>query len=417
MVGSGKTIWLINHAAMPPEYEVRIQTLKRAQYLREFGFNVLIISSSYLHNTDINLIKDQSPYKFFDYDGGHSFIHIKTKNYKGNGIQRIFNLVVFYFRLWWYASKFEKPDYISHIAAVPFSNITYLIAKKFKAKFIVDVVDLWPESFVAYGLITKNNFLLQLAYKAEYWLYKKADILIFSMEGGKDYIIEKGWSIEQGGKVNLEKVVYINNGVDLEDFDNNKILFKLDDEDLERKEVFRVIYVGSIRLANNLKQLIDAAELLKDLTNMQFLIYGDGEDREYLEIYCNEKKLYNVVFKQRWVELKYIPYILSKSSLNILNYKNSAILRFGGSQSKSFQYMASGKPICANVAMSYCPINQFNLGIAKIFHTPIEYAEAIRSIYNLNTDAYLQMCTNAREASRLYDYKSLTKKFVNTIIN
>lgn len=417
MVGTGKTIWLINHAAMPPQYEVRIQTLKRAQYLREHGFKVWIISGSYLHNTDINLIKDQSPYEFVDYDGGHSFIHIRTKNYTGNGIQRIFNLIVFYFRLWWYASKFEKPDYISHIAAVPFSNITYFIAKKIKAKFIVDVVDLWPESFVAYGLIAKNNLLLKLAYWAEYWLYKKADVLIFSMEGGRDYIKEKGWSIEQGGKVNLEKVVYINNGVDLQDFDNNKLQFRLDDEDLENEGVFRVVYVGSIRLANNLKQLIDAAELLKDLTNMQFLIYGDGEDRSYLENYCIEKKISNVVFKQRWVELKYIPYILSKSSLNILNYKNSEILRFGGSQSKSFQYMASGKPICANVAMSYCPINQFNLGIAKEFHTPAEYAEAIKSIYELKTDAYLQMCSNAREASKLYDYKSLTKKFVDALIH
>lgn len=180
--------------------------------------------------------------------------------------------------------------------------------------------------------------------------------------------------------------------------------------------MFRVVYVGSIRLANNLRQLIDAAELLKDLTNVQFLIYGDGEDRPYLENYCIEKKLSNVVFKQRWVELKYIPYILSKSSLNILNYKNSEILRFGGSQSKSFQYMASGKPICANVAMGYCPIKQFNLGIAKEFQTPAAYAEAIKSIYELKTDAYHQMCSNAREASKLYDYKSLTKKFVNALI-
>jgi len=417
MVGAGKTIWLINHAAMPPEYEVRIQTLKRAQYLRDYGFKVYIICGSYLHNTNINLITDNTPYKLVEYEGGHSFIHIRTKNYIGNGSQRILNLIFFYFRLWWYASKFERPDYISHIAAVPFSNITYFIAKKFNSKFIVDVVDLWPESFVAYGLIKKSNLFLKLAYRAEYWLYKKADLLIFSMEGGKDYIKEKGWATEQGGKVNLDKVFYINNGVDLQDFNNNQLHYKLDDKDLESEHVFRVIYVGSIRLANNLKQLIDAAELLKDLPNMQFLIYGDGEDREYLENYCVESNFTNVIFKQRFVELKFIPNIVSKSSLNILNYKNSEILRFGGSQSKSFQYMASGKPICANVAMSYCPINQFNLGIAKEFHTPNEYAAAIKSIYEMNTYAYLQMCSNAKEASKLYDYKSLTKKFVNAIIN
>lgn len=417
MVGAGKTIWLINHAAMPPQYEVRIQTLKRAQYLKDYGFKVIIICGSFLHNTNINLIEDNTQYKLIEYEGEHSFIHIRTKKYKGNGIARIFSLLTFYLRFWRLSSKFEKPDFVCNVVAVPFSNITYFVSKKLKAKFIVDVVDLWPESFLAYGLVSKNNFLLKLAYNAEYWIYRKADVLIFSMEGGKDYIKEKGWAIEQGGHINLDKVVYINNGVDLEDFDYNQLHYKLYDEDLENEQMFRVIYVGSIRLANNLKQLIDAAELLKDLPNMQFLIYGDGEDREYLETYCKEKKLSNVVFKQRWVELKYIPYILSKSSLNILNYKNSEILRFGGSQSKSFQYMASGKPICANVAMSYCPINRFQLGIAKEFQTPFEYASAIKSIYELNPDAYLQMCTNAREVSKMYDYKSLTNKFVNALMN
>ena len=53
-----KKIWLINPGAMPPRHEVRIQTLKRAQYLIEAGYDVTIIGGSYLHNTTINLITD-----------------------------------------------------------------------------------------------------------------------------------------------------------------------------------------------------------------------------------------------------------------------------------------------------------------------------------------------------------------------
>jgi glycosyltransferase involved in cell wall biosynthesis len=418
MVGQGKTIWLINHAAMPPQNEVRIQTLKRAKYLRVQGYKVYIISGSYLHNTDINLIQDSSPYKFVNYEEDHSFIHIKTKNYKGNGLQRIISLISFYLRLWWFASRFPKPNYLCNVVAVPFSTITYFVAKKLKAKFIVDVVDLWPESFVAYGLVSKKNILLNLSYLAEYWLYRKADLLIFSMEGGKDYIKEKGWTLEQGGKIDLNKIHYINNGVDLNDFVYNQQHYKISDEDLENEHLFRVVYVGSIRLANNLQLLINAALLLKDQTDIHFLIYGDGDDRNSLEELCKKKGLTNVRFKQKWVELKYIPYILSKSSLNILNYKNSDILRFGGSQSKSFQYMASGKPICANVEMNYCPIKKFNLGIAQNFETSSAYADAIRSIYHLNKEEYDTLCQNASQAAKHYDYKVLTDKFIaalNTI--
>jgi glycosyltransferase involved in cell wall biosynthesis len=364
-----KKIWLINPYAMPPKYEARIQTIKRAQYLMEFGHDVTIISGSFLHNKDINLILDKRRFVIKEYDG-IKFIHIRTSNYSGNGVKRFYNLFEFSIRLFFLSRRFEKPNVIAQIATIPFGNILYYVAKRFKAKYIVDVVDLWPESFVALGLISKNNPILGLAYLAEKWLYIKADEIVFSMEGGKDYIIEKGWNKEDGGSIDLKKVHYINNGVDLNDFDSDKKLYKINDPDLINETLFKVIYLGSIRLANNLKLLIDAAAILKERNGIRFFIYGDGDDREFLEHYCKEHNIHNVMFKNKWVELKYVPYILSKSSLNILNYMPTSIVKYGGSQSKSFQYMASGKPICSNLQMGYCPITKYNLGIAKDFETP-----------------------------------------------
>lgn len=411
-----KKIWLVNPVAMPPKYEVRIQTLKRAQYLIEAGHDVTIIGGSYLHNTSINLITDNRKFLKAEYDG-IKFIHIKTNNYSGNGIMRFYNLILFNFRLFFLSKNFVKPDVIAQIATVPFGNILYYVAKRFKAKNIVDVVDLWPESFVSYGLISKNNPLTKLAYWAEKWLYERADEIVFSMEGGKDYIIEKGWDIGSGGKIDLNKVHYINNGVDLNDFDRNKNLYKIDDSDLENDSFFKVVYLGSIRLANNIKLLIDAAELLKDQKNIKFLIYGDGDDRAYLEDYCKINKLDNVIFKQKWIELKYVPYVLSKSSLNILNYMPSTILNYGGSQSKSFQYMASGKPICSNIKMGYCPITKYNIGIAKDFNSASEYASSILSFAEMDSFVYEIICNNARNAAKHYDYKKLTVNFEKLISN
>lgn len=405
-----KKVWLINQYAMPPKLEARIQTLKRAQYLIELGHDVTIISGSYLHNSSINLITDNKKFITKKYDG-IKFIHIKTNSYQGNGIKRFYNLILFFFRLLFLFRKFEKPDVIAQIATVPFGTSIYYIAKKFKAKYIIDVVDLWPESFVAYGLISKKNPLIKIAYKVEKWLYHKADEIVFSIEGGKDYIIEKGWDLESGGKIDLKKVHYINNGVDLKDFDLNKSLFKISDKDLENNNIFNIIYLGSIRLANNLKQLIDAAEVLKNEVNIQFLIYGDGEDRVFLENYCKTNSITNVKFKQKWVELKYVPYILSRSSLNILNYMPNPIARFGGSQSKLFQYMASGKPICANIKFGYCPITKNNLGLAKDFNDPEEYSKAILSFVKMDSKKYDTICFNARKTAENYDYKQLTLKF------
>jgi len=405
-----KKIWLVNQYAMPPKYEHRFQTLKRAQYLTELGHQVTIIAGSFLHNTSNNLITGSDPYIETEHDGIR-FIHIKTNSYSSNGLKRILNLLVFPIRFLRLYKKFGKPDVICQLATVPFGNPIYFIAKRLKVKFIVDVVDLWPESFVAMGLISKWNPLLKLAHLSERWLYERADKLVFSMEGGKDYIKEKGWDIDSGGSINLSDVHYINNGVDLEEFDRFKCDHVFDDSDLQSDKNFNVIYIGSIRLANNIKKLVEAAEVLRDFRQIKFLIYGDGEDRQSLEQYCKEKRLDNVIFKQRWVESKYVPFILSRSSLNILNYFPNPIFRFGGSQSKSFQYMASAKPILCNLSMGYCPITKNSIGIAREFKDAHEYSEAILHFVNLSKVDYAKLCRNSRKLADRYDYKYLTGIF------
>jgi len=405
-----KKIWLVNQYAMPPVHERRFQTLKRAQYLSELGHQVTIISGSFLHNTDINLITNGDRYIEEEYDGIR-FIHIKTNSYSTNGFRRVWNHLVFPIRFFRLFRKFEKPDVVCHLATVPFGNIIYFIAKRLKAKFIVDVVDLWPESFVTMGVVSKDNPLLKLAYWGERWLYERADKLVFSMEGGKDYIKEKGWDLDSGGSIDLSDVHYINNGVDVEEFDRFKYNHVFDDSDLQNDKNFNVIYIGSIRLANNIRKLVEAAEVLRDFRQIKFLIYGDGEDRKSLEQYCKAKGLDNVIFKQRWVESKYVPFILSHSSLNILNYFPNPIFRFGGSQSKSFQYMASAKPILCNLTMGYCPITKNSIGIAREFKDAHEYSEAILHFVNLSQADYAKICRNSRMLADSYDYKYLTGIF------
>lgn len=256
---------------MPPEFEQRVQTLKRAQYLFKNGYDVYIIGGSFLHNTSINLITDKKLYLANVYDG-INFIHIRNTSYTNSTILRIYSLIEFYIRLFTVSRYIKKPDVISLCTAIPFSNIIYFLAKRLKAKLVLDVVDLWPESFVSLGLVSKHNPILWFAYKAEKWIYGKADKIVFSMEGGADYIQVKKWDIQSGGPINLNKVKYINNGVDLNDFNNNKINYTIDDVDLNNESLFKVIYLGSIRLANGVELILDAAKFLEHLPNIKFLI-------------------------------------------------------------------------------------------------------------------------------------------------
>ena len=70
----------------------------------------------------------------------------------------------------------------------------------------------------------------------------------------------------------VQKVFYINNGVDLNDFEFNKSNYILEDEDLVNNNILKVIYLGSIRLANNIIELIKAAEIIQDKNNIKIII-------------------------------------------------------------------------------------------------------------------------------------------------
>jgi glycosyltransferase involved in cell wall biosynthesis len=364
-----------------------------------------------MHNKELNLINDNSSFITRTYEN-LDFIHINSLNYKTNGIKRMLSLLFFHFKLHFLAHKFGKPDILVHTALPPFGNITYFTAHKLNAKYICEVVDLWPESFMAYGLVNKNNFLLSLAYRAERWLYKKSDKIVFSMEGGKKYIVSKKWDLSNKGPIDLSKVHYINNGVDLNDFDFNKKNNIKVDNDLINTQMFKVIYLGSIRKANNVKLLIDAASCLLDQKNLIFLIYGEGDERNFLEEYVVKNNIYNVKFKETWVEPKFVPYILSQGSLNVLNYMKTSVIQYGGSQSKLFQYLASGKPICSNQLNEFCLIKKNNLGISANFESKKDYADAIKQLMSLPKNEYDEMCERTRKTATDFDYQNLTNQLI-----
>ncbi|MFY9257821.1 MAG: glycosyltransferase, partial [Dethiobacteria bacterium] len=92
----------------------------------------------------------------------------------------------------------------------------------------------------------------------------------------------------------------------------------LEDPDLEKGK-FNVTYVGAIRPVNNVGNILDAAALLKENQEIQFLIYGEGSQRKALEKRVEHESLTNVKMKG-YVNKQYVPYILSRSSVNVLNY-------------------------------------------------------------------------------------------------
>ena len=243
-------------------------------------------------------------------------------------------------------------------------------------------------------------------------IYKKADGITFLKEGDHTYITEKGWSTEQGGSIDMDKCIYINNGVDVKLFDKRVKDFPFEDADFN-SDKFKIVYCGTIRPVNNIDLILDTAKILGD--DYTFLVFGTGNCVEPLKKRIEEEQINNVKMKG-YVDNKYIPSILSHSSLNLLNYSGKDYnWSRGNSSNKLFEYLASGKPVLSTVKMGYDIIERYNCGMSVERTTPEEIAEKIRTIKELSSDTYADLCKNARKAVEEFDIPNLSDKYIAEI--
>lgn len=403
-------IWIVNHYAIPPSMGGLVRHYYFSKYLEEKGHHVKIFTSSKIHNADINIIQDKRLYAEKSMDG-IEYTFVKSRNYFGNGLRRILNMVEFPFKINQVMKLFAKKEYPDVIYTSSPDLFVAFFALRFGRKrgipVVTEIRDLWPESIIAYNNITRKNLIIKVLYQLEKWIYKKSDRLIFTMAGGAKYIKDKNWD----HIINLDKVYHVNNGIDLSEVEENQKKFKISDEELEDDSYFKIIYAGSIRRANGVELIVEVAALLQEqgYENIRFLIYGDGTELENIQKICDIKGLRNVFFKGK-VEKKYIPYILSRGNLNFMHGKVTHIMKYGCSPNKLFDYIASGVPILSDLTTNFDLIKQYNLGYVVENPTPENIAKEIIKFTQCSKEDYNKICYNNSCLKEEYDYKNLTNK-------
>lgn len=412
-----KNIWILNHYATDMFFDKGGRHYWFAENLIKQGYEPIIICSSFLHKGTKNLIESSEKIKI-EYSNKIPFVFLKTDSYVGNGKARIKNMFQYFWQVLRMYKKIEeefgKPDVIIGSSVHPLACLAALIiGKKYKIKKIVEIRDLWPETLLMMGIVKEKTLLSWLLYKGEKYLYKKADNIIFTMEGGKQYIIDKGWDKE----IELSKIYHINNGIDLEKF---KELEKNDfkDKDLDSNN-FKIIYTGTIGKANNLKKIIQVAEIMKEIDEIKFLIYGEGEEKNSLEEYCRKKEIKNVKFKGKESKER-IPYILTKADILLLNGQNKIeskynVKKYGISLNKIFDYLSAGKMIIQMFEAQYSPILKYNCGIVLKDFDNENIKNTILQIQSMERKEILKYKLNTQKCIEEFDFKKLTKKLIEII--
>ncbi|AKL93657.1 glycosyl transferase, group 1 [Clostridium aceticum] len=411
-----QNVWIWNHYATNMFFDLAGRHYWFAENLIKEGYKPTIFCASTNHFSDNHI--DTKRDKFYtDSVNDIPFVFVNTPEYKGNGKKRVVNMISFYRGLFKTAKEYAelngKPDVILASSVHPLTLVAGIkIAKKFGVPCICEVRDLWPESIVAYGSLKRNSMMAKLLYQGEKWIYRKANSVIMTWEGGSQYIKNQGW----GKHIDLNKVKHISNGVVIDSFDKNSKENQTEDADLNDKNYKNLVYAGSIRKVNNLGLLLDTAKIIQQKDQqVRFLIYGSGDEKEMLENRCKEEGINNVTFKGR-VEKRMIPAILKKAYVNILHNSSTPLDKYGQSQNKFFEYLAAGRCVIQTYTTGYSILDKYTCGVSASKQNPEEVAKIILEICREDEKAN-EMGRNARQVAYDFDFKKLTAKLIEIIEN
>ena len=413
-------IWILNHYATEMFENKGGRHYWFAENLIKMGYSSKVFTANTFHKISDKVIDTGDMEYIVKSVNGIPFVFVKSRPIKKNILGRLLNMLSFYKNLLFtgkrIAKEGDKPDVIIASSVHPLTMIAGIkLAKKFNIPCICEVRDLWPEAIFRFTSLKKNSMIGKILQKGEYWIYKKADAIIFTVEGYRDYLKKQKWDTSSGGSLDLSKTFYINNGLDLCSYKKlrNEYPYSFGKDD----KPYKIIYTGSIGLINNLEIIIEAARILNSKNNAEdimFYIFGDGIKRDELEQKSVNLGLKNIKFNGN-VNKQFIPSILSHSKINLLVNAEKGLWEYGSSNNKLFEYLASAKPIISNIKIGYSILNKYKCGVELNENTPECLADTILTIKNLPKREYDQYCMNAKKAAEDFDFKEHTQQLLKVI--
>ena len=413
-----KKVWIMNHYAIGMLLNRGGRHYWIAEQLQRDGYEPVVFGCNAKQDADEDFFparNGRSPKWQVEHSpSGIPFVVIRSTHYKGNGISRVGNMALFAANLISSAKEYARitgaPDVIYASSVHPLTVFAgEHLARYFKVPCIGEARDLWPETLVAYGAVKRESPFGKLLYAGEKLMYRRADAMVFTMEGAPDYIREHGWDTAHGGPIRLDRVYNINNGVDIEAFDRNVQEFPYSDPDLDDPSLFCAVYTGAVRRANNLGLLLEALTYLRDLENFKILIWGRGYEIEKLKQRAEELGLSDRFVFKPFVNKQYVPSILTKSDCNLMHWERSTVNNYGYDYNKLFEYLAAGKVVFSTIQSGHSLLVNKNCGIETTGPSPKDFAEGLRAIYNMTPEERAEWGKRARNAAGDYDFKVQTK--------
>jgi glycosyltransferase involved in cell wall biosynthesis len=284
----------------------------------------------------------------------------------------------------------------------------YLLSRLKRAKFVLNVSDLWPESAVALNVL-RNRWLIRWATRMEEWLYNKASLVTGQTQG----IVR---SIQR--RCAHTPVHLWTNGVTLEFLEqaaHARISRSLLREQFGFGKKFIVAYTGLHGLAQGLDTLLRAADLLRQREDIQFCFFGEGPEKPKLQLIAAERGLRNVQFYKPLPASEMVE-LLASVDVSIVPLKRNDLFK-GALPSKLFEALGAGVPVLlALEGEAKELIEKSRGGLLVEPENPEDMAQKILRLCQ-DSDLCIQLGMNGREYVRAhYNREEIAKNFESCIL-
>ncbi|QJB70814.1 glycosyltransferase family 4 protein [Parasphingorhabdus halotolerans] len=270
-----------------------------------------------------------------------------------------------------------------------------LIRQVRKRKFAMWVLDLWPDTLKALGII-KSSRLLNMVGRLVGFVYHRTDKLYVQSEGFIPNVLEHT-------KKPVELEFLPNWSEDIPELNS----VEPSPEVTAVPKSFDIMFAGAVGEAQDFPAILEAAEQLKDVPQLRWLIVGDGRVSDWVAEEINRRGLTNIIMLGRH-PVETMPSFYKHADVMLVSLKAEPIFA-STIPGKIQSYLAAGKPIIAMLDGEGAKvIKSSGAGISVPASNASELAATIRTMMSMEQSELRAMGKASKEYSnKVFDRKKI----------
>ena len=258
-----------------------------------------------------------------------------------------------------------------------------IIKKALRIPLVFWVLDLWPESVIAASNVRKQFIIRWLDWIVA-WTYKHSDKVLVSSRG---YIASVNQKVDS-----IDKVEYFPQWAE-------PIFRPMKVSGILPKSIpsnsFIIMFAGNIGEAQDFPSIIEAANSLKHIKSIQWVILGNGRKKVWLENKIKEMQMEECFHLLGSFSLEEMPKFYAEADAMLFSLKREDIFSLTV-PAKVQSYLACGKPIIAMIdGEGATIIEEARAGLTCAAEEPSRLAKNIIKMSELSVGERKKMGSNA----------------------